>query len=46
MTMGKNRARQAVVLRDQGWTLAQIGAALGVCAERARQLIYKGRKVQ
>jgi hypothetical protein len=39
---GRRRAAVAVSLRDAGKTFAEIGVALGVGVERARQLCQKG----
>lgn len=38
------RAEHALLLRCEGLTLAEIGSCLGVCRERARQLVMRGAR--
>jgi hypothetical protein len=45
-TKRAERAERAIALREQGATLKQVGTALGVSVERARQIIANHRRWQ
>lgn len=43
--LANNYSRQACVLRDQGWTFQQIGAALKIPADFISHMIKAGRRL-
>lgn len=43
---GWQRYRDALAMREQGLKLKEIGRRMGVSPERARQLVYMGRRLR
>lgn len=46
MSKGKQRAMVALAMKRSGMTYRQVGEAMGVCSNRARQLCCKAERLE